>query len=384
MSLLASQPFKGLFVLGSIFFNLTRLPLWIVRSALTRQHPKWSFAQALSVRLARAFIYVSSKVQVNTPLPLTPGAEGTQFALLKARSEDRHKFKGPMLAAAQTVQPADIGAIWYPAPPSPSELASPSSLLVVLHIHGGAYVIGDGRKAYSGYFGTTLLRTTPATHVLCPSYRLSTLPPGPSSNPFPAALQDALTSYLYLLHDVKIPASRIVLSGDSAGANCAIALLRYIGEFGAELSLPHPGAALLWSPWIDPTDVDADFETTHPHAHTDYLNVGFIEWGVAAFAGQDLPLRGPSKLAKNPYVNMELEGFKTETPMWVSVGGAEILFFAGKKWVDGMRGEGNEVALDVQEEACHDVMLVGPLVKMEGEAVKIGKRAGEWLEGLKL
>lgn len=130
--------------------------------------------------------------------------------------------------------------------------------------------------------------------------------------------------------------------------------------------------------------MDADFETTHPHAHTDYLNVGFIEWGVAAFAGQDLPLRGPSKLAKNPYVNMELEGFKTETPMWVSVGGAEILFFAGKKWVDGMRGEGNEVALDVQEEACHDVMLVGPLVKMEGEAVKIGKRAGEWLEGLKL
>ena len=62
---------------------------------------------------------------------------------------------------------------------------------------------------------------------------------------FPAALQDALTSYVYLIFDLAILPSNIILSGDSAGGHMALQLLRYISDHGAELSLPLPQCAWL-------------------------------------------------------------------------------------------------------------------------------------------
>lgn len=377
-NLFAYQPFKALFVLGSLVLNVSRLPLWLLKYAFVRQHPSWTYRKALSLRLLRAFVYASARVRVNTPLPLTRGEEGDQFVVLTPRPGDASKYKGPMLAAASTVQPAPIGAIWYPAPLT----AVTDETLVILHIHGGAYVIGTGRADYSGFLATTLATTTPATHVLAPSYRLSTLPPSPTSNPFPAALQDALTAYLYLLHECHVPASRIILSGDSAGANCAIALLRYMAHFGPELDLPPPSAALLWSPWIDPTHAAA-VEASNPHNASDYIPDAFLIWGVSALAGQTIASvsAGRTRLAGDAYVNAKLEPFRTETPLWVSVGDAEVLFFDGVEWAEGMRGKGNRVEVDVMKGACHDVLLVGNMLGVEAEAEEMGRRAGKWVEG---
>ena len=376
----AYQPFKALYVFGSLFFNLSRLPFWILKFSLTRQHPEWSFKKAISLRITRAFIHTSSVVRAHTTLPLTPGKEGKQFVLIKPRAEDGEKFKGPMLANAQTVQPTQIGGTWYPQPLSAEDVTSTPDLLVILHIHGGAYVTGDGRTEFSGPMASHLLKGTPATHVLMPSYRLSRLPAGPKSNPFPAALQDALTSYLYLLHTLNIPASKIILSGDSAGANCVIALLRYLTEYGSELSLPNPVAGLLFSPWIDPTSASPSIITSNPHYTSDYLTPNFLAWGVAALAGQDLPLSHTSILASNPYVNHSLNAFTTKVPLWVGVGGVEVLYFDGKKWAEMMREEGgNSVEFDVQTESFHDPLLVSKLVGVEAEADAVSARVGKWL-----
>ncbi|KAJ4298986.1 hypothetical protein N0V90_004230 [Kalmusia sp. IMI 367209] len=375
MSLFAYQPFKAFFVLGALALNLSRLPFWILKYALIRQHPTWSFRQALVLRITRAFIHTVSVIRMRTPLPLTPGAEKDQFVVIKKRAEDAGKFKGPMLTHAQDVQPVDIGATWYPSPLSAQ--SKNEDALVVLHIHGGAYVIGDGRTEASGYLANALLKHTPATHVLSPQYRLSTLPASKTSNPFPAALQDALTSYLYLLRTLNIPAEKIVLSGDSAGANCAIALLRYIVEYGDEVGVPQPSAALLWSPWLNPTDVTDSFMHENPHFNTDYIHPAFTAWGTRAFAGINA---GPSPLANNPYVNAMLKPFKTPVPLFVNIGGAEVLYFDGKEWAGMMEKEGNEVVLDVQEGVCHDVYMIAKLVGFQKEGREMGKRCGEWLK----
>lgn len=188
MGLLAYQPFKGVYALSAVGFELARFPLWLVKYALSygRQHPEYSFRQALGVRVLFSAVYHMARVQVATPLPLTPGAEKERFVVIKAKPEDRALFKGPMLSN-EDIQPTDIGATWFPAPLSKeSDL---SNVVVVLHIHGGAYVISDGRTGSHGYFAKKMLKNSPASHVLSPQYRLSTLPASKTSNPFPAALQ---------------------------------------------------------------------------------------------------------------------------------------------------------------------------------------------------
>lgn len=111
----------------------------------------------------------------------------------------------------------------------------------------GAYVIGDGRQDNCGFAAKALLQQTSATHVLCPQYRLAANPGGR----FPSQLQDAITSLLYLIEEIKVPAGQITISGDSAGGNLCLALLRYIAD-NPKAAIPSPGCAFLWSPWVDP------------------------------------------------------------------------------------------------------------------------------------
>ncbi|KAF2242225.1 alpha/beta-hydrolase [Trematosphaeria pertusa] len=374
MGLLTTQPFKGVYALGAFTFELARLPLWLVKylTSYGRQHPEWSYRQALGVRIFFSAVHHLAAVQAKTPLPHTPGKEKERFIIIKA-AEGKY-FKGP-LVSNEDVKPTDIGGTWYPAPLSAS--SDLGNVLVVLHIHGGAYVIGDGRTEASGYFAKKVLKHTPATHILCPQYRLSTLPASKTSNPFPAALQDSLTSYLYLLHELKIPAANIVLSGDSAGANNAIALLRYLAEYGAELGVPHPSAALLWSPWVDPSDSSDDYTRTNPNYATDYLPYAFIHWGSTAYAGLGS--------LDTPYACLKHRdaGFKTPVPLFVNAGSAEILYFDDKEWAEMMRGRGNNVTWDVERNAPHDVLLLGNVLGFDKEAARSAQRAGEWLTGLR-
>lgn len=62
-----------------------------------------------------------------------------------------------------------------------------------------------------------LVASTPISDVLSVDYRLSHL------NPFPAALIDAISGYVYLINNRSIDPKRIVVVGDSAGGNLALA-----------------------------------------------------------------------------------------------------------------------------------------------------------------
>jgi acetyl esterase/lipase len=373
MTLLTTQPFKTVYVLLAAGFELACLPLWIARhiTSYGRPHPGWTFRQALSVRLFFSLIWHIAKVQARTPLPLTPGKEKERFIVMKAKEANKDMFRGPLIGNAN-VRPVDVGGTWYPAPLS--RTSQLGNVVVVLHIHGGAYVVGDGRTGSAGFMASNLLRHTPATHVLAPQYRLSSLPASTTSNPFPAALQDSLTAYLYLLNELGIPASSIVFSGDSAGANNAIALLRYLAEYGNELGIPSPSAALLWSPWLDPSDNTDDYVRTNPNYATDYLSHPFTRWGSTAYAG----LGGQAAL-QTPYAALKGQPFRTEVPLFANAGGAEVLCPDVKEWAAMMKKEGNHVTWDVEEGAPHDILLVGNTLGFRAEAGRCAKRAGEWL-----
>ena len=92
---------------------------------------------------------------------------------------------------------------------------------VIFHIHGGGNVVGHPTQPPFVHFFIQLLRAT-AAHtedgrkcvLIAPSYRLATVP----ENAFPAALQDLVAAYDYVL-DKGYKASNIVIAGDSAGGN---------------------------------------------------------------------------------------------------------------------------------------------------------------------
>lgn len=376
MAIFASQPFKALYLLGAVGFELARLPLWLVKylTSYGRQHPEWTFGQALGVRLLRSMVYHVASVQMKTPLPLTPGKESERFVVIEAA--DASSFQGPFAPTAD-IKPVAIGATWYPAPLTAT--SDTSQATVILHLHGGAYVIGDGRTLASGYMASLMLKHTPATHVFAPQYRLSTLPANATSNPFPAALQDCLTSYLYLINELKISPKNIVLSGDSAGGNAAIALLRYIVEYGSDLGIPQPAAAWLWSPWVEVREaVSAAALTNNSNYGTDYLSAPFTQWGSYAYAGPE-----GLKILDSPYVSQRDKPFKVDVPMFVNTGSGEVLYNDDVTWTENMKKEGNNVTLDVEANVPHDILLMGKQMGFHKEAVACAKRAGDWLKGIR-
>ncbi|CAF9938510.1 hypothetical protein IMSHALPRED_000825 [Imshaugia aleurites] len=346
---------------GGIILTLIKLPLWLLYfiPQQLRQHPKWSYRQAVTNELMRAFLYHSSVLQMRTSLSLEPGVEKELF--VRMPPQDPRFYSGVLTDGA--VQPCVIGGIWFPTVYQPG---SHDERNTVLYFHGGAFVIGDGRLAVSGFAAATLAKSFDAK-VLSFSYRLS-------SNPncqFPAALQDAVTAYAYLL-DQGVDARRIILAGDSAGCNLAITLLRYIADNNGTL-LPHPVAAVLCSPWVDVfLALDPGSQQRHEKSPADYVPSNLQSWGARTYVPSHLP-------ASDKYISPNRQPFRTKAALWICLGGLEILRDEGISFAEMMRAEGNRVEVYIEPYANHAILGVGNITGFDKEAEKAVKRAGEWV-----
>ena len=118
---------------------------------------------------------------------------------------------------------------------------------VILYLHGGGYACGDLEYA-KGYGSTLAVRC--GIRVFSPAYRLA------PESPFPAALEDALESYRYLLKKGYDP-RQIALCGESAGGGLIYALCLKLKEE----NLPLPGGLIAMSPWTDLTSSGQSYET---------------------------------------------------------------------------------------------------------------------------
>jgi acetyl esterase/lipase len=125
-----------------------------------------------------------------------------------------------------------MGALW-------ASCGRPDRRKVLLYLHGGAFIAGspDTHK----HLGAALAHAAGVRTIL-PDYRLA------PEHPFPAALDDAVTTYRHLLETGYAPEA-IAVAGDSAGGGLTFALLLRLGE----LDLPQPGCVAGFSPWTDMT-----------------------------------------------------------------------------------------------------------------------------------
>ncbi|RYP19386.1 hypothetical protein DL765_003359 [Monosporascus sp. GIB2] len=360
--LLSYQPLKLLFQLSYIVIVIPRLPYYIAVALIPswRPHPTWSAKQTFMTRVAYPLLDATSRIGITETLTLENGKEGERFQTIAPSTSD--VYKGPL--ASKTTKPATIGGTWFPRAPG----ADVTSKTVVLYLHGGAFIQGDGRDAQCGSIAKKLLEKGGADAVFSLQYRLSGYG---AVNPFPAALQDALSSYLFLLNELHVPARQIVLAGDSAGANLATALLRYLHEFGAAISAPAPRCAVLLSPWVAPFEYHT---AGNPHRGTDFIPSSYPAWGAHAYAGS-----WPDA-ASDPYITPLGNPFPTPVPIFVNAGSAELFFERITRWADEMRGvDGNVVELHHEQAAVHDTFLVCELLGFEESAWDVAAKIGEFV-----
>lgn len=241
--LLSHQPLRLIFQLSYICIVLLQLPYYAFISIIPwfRPNRKWTAQQTFTTRLVYRLLDAVSRVGITETLTLTPGREGKRFQIIPVSNLD--VYKGPL--ESKTVKPAKIGGTWFPDFPGNTM----SSKTVVLYFHGGGFVQGDGRTEMCGPISKYFLEKGSSDAVFSVQYRLSGYG---GRDPFPAALQDALSSYLFLLNDLRVPPRQVILSGDSAGGNLIAALLRYLSEYGTVINVPTPKCAVLLSPWVEP------------------------------------------------------------------------------------------------------------------------------------
>src|ERR1700693_3603588 len=155
----------------------------------------------------------------------------------------------------------------------------------ILYLHGGGFVTGS--SALYRHL-TWRLAAAARARLLSVDYRLA------PEHPFPAALEDAVAAYRWLLSDGADP-RRIAVIGDSAGGGLALAMLRKLRDDG----VPLPAAAVALSPW---TDLALTGPSFRQNADTDpMLDVGHITKAAEYYlAGADPRIPYASPLYGDP------------------------------------------------------------------------------------
>lgn len=172
---------------------------------------------------------------------------------------------------------------------------------VLMFFHGGGYCSGSIRS-HRGMVGET--GRAAGVRTLAVGYRLA------PEHPFPAALDDALAAYEFLLARGVAP-QRVAFGGDSAGGGLSLAAMTRLRDTGR----PLPGCAWLVSPWTDLAMTGASIAAKadiDPLIHREYLQ----ELATAYLAGED-----PAGPLVSP-LHADLAGLP---PVLVQVGSAETL-----------------------------------------------------------
>jgi acetyl esterase/lipase len=206
----------------------------------------------------------------------------------------------------------------------------------VLYLHGGGYVFGSPRTHRN-----LVSRISHVTGLAALSldYRL------PPVATLPAPVEDALGAYRHLL-DAGHAAERIVVAGDSAGGNLALALALHALEAG----LPGPAALVLLSPWADLTNTAPSMVRNAPY--DPFLPPAALRRAArTALAGADpadwrvTPLHAPDAL------------WNALPPALIQVGSTEVLYDDAARTAHRLAGAGIATELQVYERQPHVVPM---------------------------
>lgn len=207
--------------------------------------------------------------------------------------------------------------------------AEDTSDAVILYFHGGGYVMGSPathRRFALRLSWSSGLRVVTFDYGLAPE------------NPFPAAIDDAVSVYRTLLEDKRGP-SEIVLGGDSAGGGLMLATLLQIRE----QQLPAPIAAFAISPWTDQTLCNTSI--TRNRHYDCLLNRSLLHGWSEMYRG--------SQPAGHPLISPAKASLSGLPPLLVQVSSREILLDDATKICQRAKEHGVSAELEVWNHMVH-------------------------------
>src|SRR5262247_1955032 len=260
---------------------------------------------------------------VRAHLAKLPPPESLTIAERRAQYERAEKvFPTPPEVKIERVTAPRVPAEWL-RPPS----AAPGRL--VLYLHGGGYVIGSPR---SHRHLAAAIATAAGASALLLEYRCA------PEAPFPAAVDDAVAAYRWLL-DQGTSASGLVIAGDSAGGGRTVATLVALRDAG----VPLPAAGVCISPWVDLTCSGASYVTKD--ATDPIVKKPGVEQMAQAY------VRGGDR--KAPLVSPLFADLRGLPPLLIHVGSEEVLLDDAVQLAERARAAGVAVTIEVWEPMVH-------------------------------
>ncbi len=225
---------------------------------------------------------------------------------------------------AEDVTSEPIGVNYRVAPEVDGIWAEPVAArkgVTILYLFGGGYVLGSpaSRRKTAGHIANKA-----RARVLVPSYRVA------PEHQFPAALDDAVAAYRWLLSE-GADAGRTVVAGDSSGGGLAVATLLALRESGTAMA----GGCVAMSPWAD---LGCEGESMHTRAGVDIM---CTRDSLLEMAGWYLG----SHDANNPLASPVHADLGNLPPLLALVGSDEVLLDDARRLVVGVAEGGADAAL---------------------------------------
>jgi acetyl esterase/lipase len=238
----------------------------------------------------------------------------------------------------QSLLIGELRAEWV----SPPEAADDR---VLLYLHGGGYVMGSidtHREMVSRISRAATARGLIVEYRLAPEHL------------YPAAVEDAISSYIWLLGEACNP-RRTVIAGDSAGAGLTMATLVSLRDKG----YPLPAASVCLSPWVD---LEGMGESMVTKADVDPIiqREGILFMARAYLGGTD---------PRTPLAAPLYAGLKGLPPMLIQVGTSEILLEDAKRLASRAKEADVEVILEIWDEMFHVWHFFASLLPEGREAI---------------
>jgi epsilon-lactone hydrolase len=225
---------------------------------------------------------------------------------------------------------------------------------VILYLHGGGYALcsANTHRPLAASIGKAA-----GVKVLFPEYRLA------PEHPFPAAIEDAVNVYRWLLRQGYDPAN-IIFAGDSAGGGLSVAATLVLRDQNERL----PRAIVCLSPWVDLTSSGESYKKNHKV--DPYLTGQGVKDAARMYAGNDTPLDHP---LISP-VFADLTGFP---PLFIQAGNHEILQSDAELLAQQARQAGVDVTFKVWDRMWHVWQISGDKLP---EAKKAISEIGDYIK----
>ncbi len=201
---------------------------------------------------------------------------------------------------------------------------------VVFYLHGGGYIAGQ--LELSRFFVSQFVMKTKIPFLLI-DYKLA------PENPFPAALNDALSVYEWITEKKRILPKRILFFGESAGGGLVLSTLVKLRDERKDL----PAAAVCLSPW---TDLAGTGDTMITKAEIDpILSMEEMAFLVKQYIGEHDPM--------NPLISPLYADLHGLPPLFIQVGTSEMILDDSVRLSEKAENEGVDVTLDIWKDMPH-------------------------------